>query len=93
MFLVGEKNGCYLPDSTHATYNLVKEAHPNQQYSWIQIPNYGHLDCMYGRDAVHDVYPNILKALDTHARDDLHLDDAARRHVLKAVKSLELKSV
>lgn len=89
---VGEKNSCYLPDSTFSTYNLVKEAHPSQQYSWIQIPEYGHLDCIYGRDAVHDVYPHILKALDGHAQDNLHLDDAARRHVLRAVKSLEFNS-
>lgn len=91
-FIVGEKNSCYRPESTHTTFNLVKEAHPTQEYSWIQIPGYGHLDCMYGKDAVHDVYPHILKALDAHARDDLHLDDTARRHVLKAVKSLEFKS-
>lgn len=91
-FIVGEKNSCYLPNSTKTTYKLVKEAHPSQQYSWTQIPNYGHLDCMYGRDAVHDVYPHILKALDAHARDDLHHDNTARRHVLKAVKSLGFKS-
>jgi len=91
-FIVGEKNSCYLPDSTYTTYNLVKEAHPRQQYSWTQIPGYGHLDCMYGREAIHDVYPHILKALDAHARDQLHFDDFARRHVLKAVKSLEFKS-
>jgi len=89
---LGEKNSCYHPDSTFTTYNLVKEAHPSQQYSCIQIPNYGHLDCIYGRDAVHDVYPHILKALDVHAQDDLHLDSAARRHMLRAVKSLEFNS-
>ncbi|CAH3174456.1 unnamed protein product [Porites lobata] len=89
-FIVGEKNSCYLPESTLTTFNLVKEAHPHQEYSWIQIPGYGHLDCIYGRDAVHDVYPHILKALDAHAQDDLHRDKAARRHVLRALKSLEI---
>ena len=89
---LGEKNRCYLPISTYTTYNLVKEAHPNQQYSWTQIPNYGHLDCIYGRDAVHDVYPHILKALDAHAHDSLHLNDSACRHVFKAVNSLMCKS-
>lgn len=47
---------------------------------------------MYGREAIHDVYPHILKALDAHARDQLHFNDSACRHVLKAVKSLEFKS-
>ena len=89
--LLGEKNSCYLPESTSTTFNLVKEAHPHQEYSWIQIPGYGHLDCIYGRDAVHDVYPHILKALDAHAQDDLHRDKAARRQVLRALRSLEIK--
>ena len=40
---------------------------------------------------MHDVYPHILKALDAHAKDDLHRDKAARRHVLRALKSLEIK--
>ena len=92
VFLLGEKNSCYLPNSTYTTYNLVKEAHPNQQYSWTQIPNYGHLDCICGRDAVHDVYPHILKALDAHAHDSLHLNDSACCHVFKAVNSLMCKS-
>ena len=70
----------------------MKEAHPSQQYSWIQIPEYGHLDCIYGRNAVHDVYPHILKALDAHAHDALHLDNAACCHVMRAVKSLEINS-
>ena len=70
----------------------MKQAHPSQQYSWIQIPEYGHLDCIYGRNAVHDVYPHILKALDAHAHDALHLDTAARNHVMRAVKSLEINS-
>ena len=39
---------------------------------------------------MHDVYPHILKALDTHAQDDLHRDKGARRHVLRALKSLEI---
>ena len=39
---------------------------------------------------MHDVYPHILKALDAYAQDDLHRDKAARRHVLRALKSLEI---
>ena len=85
-FFVGEKNSCYLPESTFTTFNLVKEAHPSQEYTWIQIPEYGHLDCIYGKDAVHDVYPHILKALDAHAHDPAHY------HVMRAVMSLESNS-
>ena len=88
--IVGEKNSCYLPESTRTTYNLVKEAHPSQRYSWVEIPGYGHLDCIYGKDAVHDIFPHILKALDADSQDSLHRDKSARRHIVRAVKALQL---
>ena len=76
MTVSGEKNRVFLPESTHTTYELVKEAHPNQEYDWILIPDYGHADCLLGRNAVYDVYPHILRALDRHAYDNLHLCEA-----------------
>ena len=88
---LGEQNSCYLPESTFKTFNLVKESHPTQEYTWIQIPGYGHLDCIYGKAAVHDVYPHILKALDAHAEDDLLLDENACNSVKIAVVSLKSK--
>lgn len=88
---LGEKNSCYLPESTLTTYNLAKEAHPHQEYSWIQIPGYGHLDCIFGRNAVYDVYPHILRALDAHSQDLLLRDKNAVLHVLRAVDSLKLE--
>ena len=88
---IGEKNSSILPESTLKTFNLVKEAHPLQEYTWIQIPGYGHLDCIIGKAAVHDVYPHILKALDAHAEDDLLLDENACNSVTNAVASLKSK--
>lgn len=67
-FIAGEENSCYVPESTLTTLKLVKEAHPDQQYSRITIPDYGHLDCIFGKDAVRDVYPHILTALEDHAQ-------------------------
>ena len=66
-WVLGEKNSCYLPKSTLTTLNLVKEAHPHQNYSRIVIPGYGHLDCIYGKEAAVDVFPHILEALDQYA--------------------------
>ena len=80
-----------MPESTFKTFNLVKEAHPVQDYTWIQIPGYGHLDCIYGKAAVHDVYPHILKALDAHAQDELIMDEIACNCVTNAVASLKSK--
>jgi cholesterol oxidase len=30
------------------------------------IPGYGHLDCIFGKNAAADVYPVILRYLDAH---------------------------
>jgi cholesterol oxidase len=30
------------------------------------IPGYGHIDCIFGKDAAEDIYPLILNALDQH---------------------------
>ena len=76
MTVSGEKNHVFVPESTRTTYELVKEAHPKQEYDWILIPDYGHMDCIIGRNAVYDVYPHILRALDRHAYDNLHLCEA-----------------
>ncbi|KAL9984027.1 hypothetical protein ACROYT_G006282 [Oculina patagonica] len=75
-FLVGENNTVFVPESTRTTYELVKEAHPNQEYDLIQIPDYSHMDLILGKNAVYDVYPHALRALDRHAYDNLHLSEA-----------------
>ncbi len=72
----GENNTVFVPESTRTTYELVKEAHPNQEYDWIQIPDYTHFDLILGKNAVYDVYPHVLRALDRHAYDNLHLSEA-----------------
>ena len=66
-YVLGEKNECYSPEATLSTLNLVKEAHPDQNYTRFVIPDYGHLDCIYGKNAARDVYPHILEALDQYA--------------------------
>ncbi len=66
-FIHGEKNDCYLPKSTETTYNILREKYDPNQYSRHVIPGYGHIDCIYGRDAVDDVYPHILDHLEKTA--------------------------
>jgi cholesterol oxidase len=62
-FIHGAENQCYLPESTERTYNLLCEMHGAQLYNRHVIPNYGHLDCIFGQHAARDVYPLILKHL------------------------------
>jgi cholesterol oxidase len=66
-FISGAKNECYLPESTEQTFNLLKRKFPEQQYIRHVIPEYGHIDCIFGRNAAEDVYPLVLKHLDETA--------------------------
>lgn len=63
-FISGEENECYLPESTEITYNLLRDQNGADLYKRFVIPDYGHIDCIYGKNAVRDVYPHILNQLE-----------------------------
>lgn len=62
-FLHGDENACFLPESTELTYRSLKEAYPQVKFSRQVIPNYGHIDCIFGKNASKDVFPHILDHL------------------------------
>lgn len=59
----GEKNACFLPTSTEKTIAVLTEENGPDFYTRHVIPNYGHIDCIFGKAAVQDVYPHILRGL------------------------------
>jgi cholesterol oxidase len=63
-FISGAENECFLPESTELTYNLLRERNGKKLYKRFVIPKYGHIDCIYGKNAARDVYPYILKQLE-----------------------------
>jgi len=63
-FISGEENRCFLPESTEITYNNLCEKNGKDLYKRVVIPNYGHIDCIFGKNAVKDVYPYILNHLE-----------------------------
>lgn len=67
LFLHGEKNECVLPRSTQITLDLLSNANGAHWYTRRPIPGYGHVDCMIGKHASHDVYPHILAHLDANS--------------------------
>ncbi len=62
-FISGAENECYLPESTEITYKLLQEKNGKNLYKRHLIPNYGHIDCIFGKNAVRDVFPFILEGL------------------------------
>jgi len=63
-FISGGENRCFLPESTEITYNQLCEKNGKDLYKRVVIPNYGHIDCILGKNAVKDVYPSILNHLE-----------------------------
>jgi cholesterol oxidase len=63
-FISGGENECFLPESTEITYNLLREKNGKNLYKRFVIPNYGHIDCIFGKNAARDVYPFILDHLE-----------------------------
>lgn len=63
-FISGGENECFLPESTEITYNLLREKNGKHLYKRFVIPKYGHIDCIYGKNAARDVYPFILEHLE-----------------------------
>jgi cholesterol oxidase len=63
-FIHGERNECFLPESTEITYELLRRVNGPDRYTRNVIPGYGHIDCIFGKDASRDVYPLILEHLE-----------------------------
>lgn len=60
----GAENDCFLPRSTELTLERLRQANPGIAYQRHVIPGYGHIDCMFGKDAHRDVFPLIRDHLE-----------------------------
>jgi cholesterol oxidase len=63
-FIHGAANHCFLPEGTEKTYEVLRSRFNPDQYSRYVIPDYGHIDCIFGKNAAQDVYPHILAHLE-----------------------------
>lgn len=65
-FIHGAKNECFLPESTELTVEALRRVN-GDRYERHVIDGYGHIDCIYGKDAARDVYPLVSDFLDRTA--------------------------
>lgn len=63
-FIHGQENACFLPESTARTMELLRQRNGTGLYRRHVIPDYGHIDCIFGKRASHDVFPLILEHLE-----------------------------
>jgi cholesterol oxidase len=66
-FIHGGENACFLPESTERTLAKLSARNGAHLYDRHVIPNYGHIDCIFGKSAVVDVYPKMLAHLEEMA--------------------------
>jgi len=64
-FIHGAQNECFLPERTDITLNELSKANGSSPYKRQVIPGYGHIDCIFGKNAVEGVFPFILEHLET----------------------------
>ncbi len=64
-FIHGAENQCFKPESTELTYQALRERNGSRLYHRYLIPNYGHIDCIFGKRASYDVYPLIVRHLES----------------------------
>lgn len=67
-FLHGEANRQFLPKSTWRTYDLLCRKNGPGFYQYKLVPDFGHLDCFLGRGAGEQIFPWILRQLETYPR-------------------------
>jgi cholesterol oxidase len=59
----GAENSCFYPESTARTIDALSAANGPGFYQRHVIRGYGHIDCIFGENAVRDVYPCFLQGL------------------------------
>jgi cholesterol oxidase len=63
-FIHGAESGVFRPEGTRRTYEALVADNPAGLYAHHEVPGYGHLDPIIGKDAVVDVYPLVLAHLE-----------------------------
>jgi len=66
LLISGEENKCYYPESTKLSFEALCAANGSELYEREVIPNYGHIDCMFGKNADEDVFGSITTYLNTN---------------------------
>jgi hypothetical protein len=62
VFLAGELNACFLPESQHTTHDWF-EGHAPGRHGHHVFERYSHLDVFMGKDAARDTFPLIVSEL------------------------------
>jgi pimeloyl-ACP methyl ester carboxylesterase len=65
-FLTGEYNRMFVPKGLQRSYDHLRSANGQGDYTHHVFKNYAHLDCWLGTNAERDVWPTALAELEKH---------------------------
>jgi cholesterol oxidase len=65
VLMQGSENELFLPKGSAATMRWIQDHHGRDACARLVFPGYAHLDCFIGRTAARDVFPLVLRELDT----------------------------
>jgi cholesterol oxidase len=68
LFVHGAVNRCFAPPGTLKTIAALSEVNDPALYERREIAETGHIDSIFGKNAVRDVYPAIAEHLNRTAR-------------------------
>jgi cholesterol oxidase len=71
-FIHGAESEVFRHDGTEKTLELLRDNFGGELYRLAVLADYGHLDCVIGKDAVTDVYPLVLDHLVRAAAAAVH---------------------
>jgi cholesterol oxidase len=60
-FVHGAENACYKTEGMDRTVKRLADANGAHLYTRHEIPAYGHIDCIYGKNAARDVFPYVVQ--------------------------------
>jgi hypothetical protein len=62
--LSGGDNAVWSPAITKASYDLMREVFPQEEYERVVVEGYGHLNCWMGKHAHRDLFPRVRHHLE-----------------------------
>jgi cholesterol oxidase len=63
----GAVNECFEPAGSAESFEWLRSHNDPALYSRVVVPDFGHIDCIFGERAVNAVYPHIVEHLDQSA--------------------------
>ncbi len=67
LIIHGEENACFETAGSAASLEWLQDNNDPGLYSRVVIPEFGHIDCIFGAKAAEMVYPHILQHLEKTA--------------------------